>query len=142
MKLPIVNLGLNRPLPIEVTKITEPFWEGLAAGEFLVTKCESCGRNTFPPRAICPQCHGRKFAWHAVTGHGTLYSVSKIEQSPSVYGILSPIRVAVVDLAEGIRIVTRLLPGSAAVELDSEIQLVITKPPDGYHYAARLTGQA
>lgn len=138
MSLSVVELGLNRPLPIEITKITEAFWLGLTKGEFLVSCCKSCSRLSFPPRAICPQCHERDFDWQAVSGRGTLYSVSKVEQSPSLYGILSPIRVAVVDLEEGIRIVTRLLPGSDNVKIDAGIQLVITSHPDGYHYAARM----
>ena len=42
-----------------------------------------------------------------------------------------------VDLAEGVRIVTRLLPEGRSLEPDSPIELVITHHPDGYHYAAR-----
>jgi uncharacterized protein len=138
MSLSLIELGLNRPLPIEITKITEPFWEGLTEGDFLVARCNNCRRLSFPPRAICPQCHAREFDWQPVSGRGTLYSVSKVEQSPSLYGILSPMRVAVVDLEEGIRIVTRLLPGSNNVEIDANVKLVITSHPDGYHYAARM----
>ena len=138
MKLPVINFGLNRPLPIEVTAVTQPFWVGLEQGEFRVCSCQGCGRLSFPPRRICPSCHGREFEWRAVSGRGILYSASKIHSSPSVYGILSPIRVAVVDLEEGVRVVTRLLPGARTPELDSPVELVITCHPDGYHYAARL----
>ena len=35
MTLPVITLGLNRPLDIEVTGITQIFWDGLAEGEFL-----------------------------------------------------------------------------------------------------------
>jgi hypothetical protein len=47
-------------------------------------------------------------------------------------------RVAIVDLEEGIRVVTRLLPGQHSVALDGKVQLVITHHPDGYHYAVRM----
>jgi uncharacterized OB-fold protein len=138
MKLSTVKLGLGRPLPIEVTEITRPFWEGLASGEFLVARCQHCERLSFPPRKICPQCHHREFNWQAVSGRGTLYAVTKVHNSPAIYGILSPMHVAVVDLEEGVRLVTRLLPSGDTPELDSPIELLITEHPDGYHYAARL----
>ncbi len=137
MKLPVVKMGLNRPLPIEVTAVTLPFWQGLEQGEFRVCSCRVCGRMSFPPRQICPACHGREFDWLPVSGRGSLYSVSKIQNSPSIYGILSPIRVALVDLEEGVRVVTRMLPGGKSPDLDSLVQLVITSHPDGFHYAAR-----
>jgi len=138
MKLPLVELGLRRPLPIEVTKVTLPFWEGLKNQQFLVACCSQCARLSFPPRRICPRCHGREFDWREVSGRGRLYSATKVHSSPSIYGILSPIRVAIVDLEEGVRLVTRLLPEGREPALDSPVQLVITRHPDGYHYAARL----
>ena len=137
MTLPIVKLGLNRPMDIEVTEITRPFWDGLSQGEFRVARCEACGRLSFPPRQVCPACHNRAFEWLPVSGRCTLYSATKIHASPAIYGILSPMRVAIADLEEGIRIVTRLLPEGRSPELDSAMELVITKHPDGFHYAAR-----
>jgi uncharacterized OB-fold protein len=137
MNLPIVNMGLNRPLAIEVTAVTRPFWEGLADGQFLVPECLACKRSSFPPRTVCPQCHHRDFSWVPVSGRGTLYAATRIHNSPALYGILSPLSVAIVDLAEGVRIVTRLLPEGRSLEPDSPIELVITHHPDGYHYAAR-----
>lgn len=137
MSLAMVNMGLNRPLPIEVTEITRPFWNGLAEGEFLVTCCNNCQRLSFPPRIICPKCHGRSFEWQPISGRGRLYAATKVHSSPAIYGILSPMQVAVVDLAEGIRIATRLLPCGSPPALNEAVELVITKHPDGYHYAAR-----
>ena len=51
MKLPLVELGLRRPLPIEVTMVTLPFWEGLKNQQFLVACCSQCARLSFPPQA-------------------------------------------------------------------------------------------
>ena len=141
MTLPIVKMGLNRPMDIEVTKLTSPFWEGLSEGEFRVVSCQACGRLSFPPRQVCPDCHSRAFDWQPVSGRCQLYSATRIHMSPAIYGILSPTRVVIVDLEEGIRIVTRMLPGGDNPEPDSPMELVITKHPDGFHYAARtITG--
>ena len=138
MTLPVVEFGLSRPLPIEVTEVTQPFWEGLAAGRFLLPRCGRCQRLSFPPRRICPACHRREFSWIAVSGRGRLYAVTKVHNSPAIYGILSPVRVGVVDLEEGVRLVTRLIPTGDSPAPDSPVQLVITRHPDGLHYAARV----
>lgn len=138
MRLPLVEFGLSRPLPIEVTEVTRPFWEGLAAGRFLVPRCRRCQRLSFPPRRICPACHHREFDWIAASGRGRLYAATKVHNSPAIYGILGPIRVGVVDLEEGVRLVTRMIPDGASPVPDSPVQLVITHHPDGFHYAARV----
>ena len=137
MTLPIVKMGLNRPMDIEVTVLTRPFWEGLSQGEFRVVRCQACERLSFPPRQVCPGCHNRAFDWLAVSGRCKLYSATRVHASPTIYGILSPMRVAIVDLEEGIRIVTRLLPDGSSPEPDTALELVITSHPDGFHYAAR-----
>jgi len=138
MSLPLVKMGLNRPLPVEVTEVTRPFWDGLQSGQFLLAHCQQCNRASFPPRIICPRCHCRDFQWQPVSGRGTLYAATKVHNSPAIYGILSPMTVAVVDLEEGVRVVTRLLPDGRTADLDGPVQLIITEHPDGYHYAARL----
>ena len=142
MKLPLVTMGMRRPLPIEVTAVSQPFWQGLESQQFLVAHCLQCARLSFPPRKICPQCHGREFHWRPLSGRGRLYSATKVHSSPSVYGILSPIRVAIVDLEEGLRILTRLLPDGGDPILDSPVELVVTRHPDGFHYAARVVAAA
>ena len=142
MKLPLVELGMRRPLPIEVTAVTRPFWEGLASQTFLLPGCRCCGRLSFPPRRICPGCHGRDFDFRPASGIGRLYSATTVHSSPSIYNLLSPVRVAIVDLEEGVRLLTRLLPGGGDPVLDGAVQLVITRHPDGYHYAARSAMEA
>ena len=137
MNLPIVELGLTRPLPIEVTGVTRPFWDGLEQGQFLIAQCQQCARLSFPPRHICPRCHCRDFNWKPASGRGVLYAATKVHSSPPIYGILSPMRVGIIDLEEGIRVTTRLLPVGTNPTFDSLVQLVITRHPDGYHYAAR-----
>lgn len=136
-KLSRVTLGLRRPLPIEVTDITAPFWRGLGSNQFLVPQCNNCTRLSFPPRAVCPECLSTAFDWYPVSGRGTLYAQSKIHNSPAIYGLLSPIRVAIVDLEEGVRLLTRLLPGSGDITPGNPVQLVVAEHPDGLHYAAR-----
>ena len=137
MTLPIVTLGLKRPLEIEVTVITQTFWSGLAEGRFLLARCSHCSRLSFPPRRICPDCHQLDFTWIEASGRATFYSLTRIHNSPPRYNLLSPVSVAIIDLEEGIRLLTRLLPTNQAPVVGGPCQLVITQHPDGMHYAAR-----
>ena len=137
MTLPVVTLGLKRPLDIEVTGVTQTFWSGLAEGQFLLPRCSQCSRLSFPPRKVCPGCHHRDFTWVKASGRATLYSLTRIHNSPPRYNLLSPTSVAIIDLDEGIRLLTRLLPDARPPVIGAACELVITRHPDGMHYAAR-----
>jgi hypothetical protein len=81
MKLPTVELGLRRPLGIEQTVFNQPFWQGLSNGQFLLASCKNCSRRSFPPKAVCPGCHGEDFDWVPATGKGVIYSYTRIQTS-------------------------------------------------------------
>jgi len=49
--------------------------------------------------------------------------------------LLTPTSLAVVDLEENVRLLTRVLPGDRALAIGEECRLVITAHPDGYFYA-------
>ena len=42
----------------KINKVDQPFWEGAAAGKFLLQKCRSCGKVQFFPRVACVDCFG------------------------------------------------------------------------------------
>ena len=138
MKLPIVSMGLPRPLEIEETPVTAPFWQGLQSGDFLLSTCNECGRRSFPPKAICPSCHHQDFHWAPSSGRGVIYSLTRIQNSPPIYGLLTPTTLAIIDLEDSIRLLCRVLPGPKPAEVGSPCQLVITKHPDGWYFGTRL----
>jgi len=135
MSIEIYTLGLKRPLSVQVTEVSKPFWDGLAQGQFLLAQCQQCERLCFPPRAVCPDCHGQSFSWQGASGNGVVYSMTRIQNSPPVYDLLTPTSLAVVDLEENVRLLTRVLPGDRALAIGEECRLVITAHPDGYFYA-------
>ena len=135
MSLQILELDQALPLPIQVTRINAPFWEGLAEGRFLCNCCSNCGYLAFPPKAYCPQCSHDTMEWQQLTGNGVLYSCSTVHAAPPMFGEL-PLQVAVVDLEEGIRLVTRLIDCEQPI-LDTAVKLLVTKLNNGYLFAAR-----
>ena len=83
------------------------FWAGAAEGRLLIKRCLGCDRLRNPPTPMCAEC--RSVEWDAVesSGRGTVYSwvVSQHPTEPDA----APRVVVLVDLDEGIRLVSNLL---------------------------------
>jgi uncharacterized OB-fold protein len=86
-----------------------PYWEGVARGELRIQRCEACGRHVFYPRSICPHCHAGRLAWVTASGEGTIYSYTIVHQAFGPFADQPPFVVALVELAEGVRLMTRIL---------------------------------
>ncbi|MBV6826437.1 OB-fold domain-containing protein [Pseudomonas sp. PD9R] len=99
----------NKPMPV-ATQISAPFWEGLKARRLLIQQCNACAHWNFYPRRHCPVCLEHDLAWREVDGTATLYSftVTRIATLPDFIDEM-PQKLAVVELAEGVRINTNLV---------------------------------
>lgn len=134
MSLPITNVKGARPFAPRISMFTARFWDGLAEGQFLTTKCTHCEKLTFPPKPICPYCWSSKVEWKSLLGRGRLYSRTTIHAAPKVFAAEAPYQVAIVDLEENLRIATRI---SGNVALDASVALTVLKYNDGCLFEAR-----
>lgn len=91
-----------------------PFWEATRSGHLLVQWCTACDRGVFYPRAFCPHCQApdQALQWRRATGRGTVYA-AVVEHRPEVAGAAfaagRPYCVALVDLEEGVRMLTNVV---------------------------------
>jgi uncharacterized OB-fold protein len=118
---------LTRVLP-EPTPETREFWEGTAAGELRLQRCDACAHVYFPPRPFCPACASRSVSSFAASGQGTLYSYL-IHHRP-VPGFTPPYAIAVVQLAEGPRLMSNIVDcpqTPEALVLDMPLELTFLK---------------
>ncbi|MDR0212248.1 MAG: OB-fold domain-containing protein [Pseudomonas putida] len=99
----------NKPMPV-ATEISAPFWEGLTARRLLIQQCNACAHWVFYPRRHCPRCLAHDLAWREVQGGATLYSftLTRIPTLPD-FADEMPQALAVVELAEGVRMNTTLV---------------------------------
>jgi len=134
--LTIVSVDGPRLYPPRVTAFTRRFWEGLQAGRFTTTRCEACGKWSFPPKPFCPHCWSRKVAWAELSGQGRLYAATTIHAAPAVFRGEAPYRVGIVDLWEGVRLATRIW-GAASAPLDGAVRLIVLNHADGALFAAQ-----
>ena len=129
-----------RPQP---TPETRHFWEGTKSGELRLQRCDSCSHTYFPPRPFCPACASREVSVFRASGRAILYSYV-ISHRP-VPGFVPPYSIAVVELAEGPRMMTNIVGCAQTPEallldmsltvrfepLDDEISLPLFAPAGG-----------
>ncbi len=100
----------NRPQPQFPESHTEPFWEGVKAGELRYQVCEDCGEIVFYPRHHCPNCLSDRLRWEVSAGLGTVYSYSVVRQNRVPAFIeLGAYSVAYIDLDEGFRMMSSVV---------------------------------
>lgn len=117
---------------VETTGEWKPFWEGLQRGEVLIQQCKACGHKQFYPRYLCTACGGEP-AWLMFEGEATLYTYSVIRkhhQSP--FKEMSPYVVAMVDLGDGVRMMSNLVNCKLEqVEIGMSLQPAFVQARDG-----------
>ena len=110
--------------------VTQPFWEGIAGGVLRIQRCAGCGRHVFYPRAVCPHCAGADLEWVEAAGSGRVHSFTVVHRAPPDYRDEVPYVIALVDLDEGVRMMTRLVDVEpAAVSVDLPVEVAIQGEP-------------
>jgi uncharacterized OB-fold protein len=97
---------ITRPAPT-VTDDSAVFWDAAAAGRLVAQRCADCGRLRHPPRPMCPVCHSLAVDVVELSGRGTVYSYS-ILHHPQNPAFEYPVLAVLVDLDEGVRLVSNL----------------------------------
>lgn len=101
---------------------TRPWWDAAAEGRFLLRHCNACDAPYWYPRPFCPDCWSTDVTWIEASGRGTVYTWSVVHQNDvDPFDAEVPYVVAMVDLAEGPRVATRLVdvgPDEVAVGLE------------------------
>ena len=104
----------QRPLP-EITELTAPFWQATREGRLVMQRCRACGELVWCPRPSCVECGGEELEWDELSGRGTVYSFTIIRQlagrGARAFEKDIPYVIAWVDLEEGPRYYTNIVPG-------------------------------
>ena len=87
------------------------FFANADRGRLCVSRCAACG-SVFLPRVLCPSCGAAEPAEHELSGRGHVYSFSVSHRAGQPgFEAEVPYVVAVVELEEGVRLMTNL-PGA------------------------------
>ncbi|WP_151480004.1 Zn-ribbon domain-containing OB-fold protein [Streptomyces albicerus] len=114
----------------EVDAFTRPYWAAAAAGHLLLRRCGACGRAHHYPREFCPHCWSEDVTWECASGRATLYTWSVVHRNDlPPFGSRTPYVAAVVDLAEGPRMMTEVVDcaeGALKVGMGLEVAFRVT----------------
>jgi len=126
----------QKPVPIP-NEDTKPFWDSLREHKLVIQKCSQCGQFRFPPRVICPYCMSLHSRWVEVKGKGKIYSFTVVHYAYTpAYRDALPYVVAIIELEEGIRLVTNIVgckPEEVQIGMDVEITFEDVTPEFTLH---------
>lgn len=114
----------TKPLPVP-SRWSQPFWEGTKQHKLLLKKCIKCGKIEHPPYLYCTECWTEEHEWIEASGKGTLYTfTTTVLGSPLEFTEDMPYNIAMVDLAEGPRMLTTIIDTKPEeLELGMEVEV-------------------
>ncbi|MEU6990707.1 bifunctional MaoC family dehydratase N-terminal/OB-fold nucleic acid binding domain-containing protein [Streptomyces sp. NPDC046465] len=96
----------ERPRPV-VNRDNAGFWAGVADHRLLIQRCTGCGELRFPWLPGCNACGLPEWDTVEASGEGTVYSYV-VMHHPPFPAFDPPYAVGLVELAEGVRIVSNI----------------------------------
>jgi uncharacterized OB-fold protein len=89
-------------------------------------RCHSCGEHHFPRADVCPYCASDETEPAELSNSGRLWAWTAVTHAPPGYRGPIPYGFGVVELAEGIRVVTRLTESDPGrLRADQPMHLVL-----------------
>ena len=111
---------------------SKPYWEGLKEEKLYIQYCSDCQKSIFYPRTLCPHCFSDEISWHEALGTGTIYSFTTVHQAFGPFKDDIPFVVGVVELDEGVRMMTRILGDKDQIAIDKKVAVVFKKIADDF----------
>ncbi len=118
-----------------VSPAAEPFWDATREPRLVIQWCRPCDRAIHFPREACPACLGADLDFRLAAGTGTVYARSEMPV-PGNSGMSgrAPYVVALIDLPEGVRMLSNVLgDGAREVEVGDAVSVAWEPLADGRH---------
>lgn len=122
------------PNPVP-TPVSAPFWTALGESRLEIQRCRACDAWIHYPRVRCPRCWSDALGFEPVRGaaHLVTWTVSRRPSAP-MFAAEVPQWLAVVELAEGVRLSTTLVEvddDGPALHAGLALEPVFDHRPDG-----------
>jgi uncharacterized OB-fold protein len=122
-------------MPAEALQPDADYRRHLAAGRFMLQRTRSSGAFVFYPRVAEPGSGASDLEWVEASGRGSVYSSTIVRCKPPA----ADYNVALIDLAEGPRMMSRVvgiaaaevkigMPVRARIVIDNDAPLVVFDP--------------
>ena len=88
--------------PVTRDAATAEFFDGTAAGQFLLRHCRTCRALSAPQAAQCENCSSTALDWRPASGDATLVSWTVAHSKPDASGETNRTILGIAELAEGL----------------------------------------
>lgn len=106
---------------------SKPYWDGLKKKKLFIQYCAACHQYIFYPRTICPVCFSEEISWVESSGIGKIYSYTVVHQAFGPFKAETPFVVGIVELDEGVRMMTRIIGEMERIAIDKPVSVVFTE---------------
>jgi uncharacterized OB-fold protein len=121
----------GRPRPA-ISRDTAFFWEGAADRRLLIQRCSACVGLRHPPGPACPRCHSLEWDVVEASGRGYLYSFA-VQHYPAAPAWAVPPIIAVIELVEGVRLVSNVIGvGPEDLRIGEELEVFFLDQEEGW----------
>jgi len=103
--------------------ISQPWWDGCAAGVLRYQRCDDCGAPTHTPALLCANCASRALTWVDASGRGEIYSWTRVWR-PVTPAFTTPYVPIIVAMEEGWSMLSALIGcDDEAVEIGMAVEV-------------------
>ncbi len=121
--------GNMNPKPL-IDDDSRPFWEGVKNHKLMIQWCKDCKKYIFYPRIICPHCYSEDVSWVEASGQGRIHSYTVVHRTIPPFNEQTPFVVGIIELIEGVRMISRIVGDRAKVVIDKPVSVVYEKIDD------------
>jgi len=118
------NTSYAKPLPV-LRGHSGEFYEWCKKGELRFQRCTRCRTWRHVPREMCAECGSMEWTWEASSGRGRVFTwtTTAVPLHPAFKGS-TPYAVVVVEMEEGVRIVSEMIDCAPDVlEIDMPVEV-------------------
>jgi uncharacterized OB-fold protein len=114
----------ERPMPTP-TRESQPYWDGMREGRFMLQHCASCGKVRHYPRPVCPHCFSMESEFKEAPLDGAIHAWTVCHHPFNFFfKAQAPYIVALVDMDAGVRVNAPLRGvDAAALRLGQKVRL-------------------
>lgn len=127
------NPAIAPPEP-RITPWSQPYWDGLAAGRFIIQRCGHCATPRHYPQPLCRHCLSAAVDWVEVSGTAQVHSWTVVHHAyHPAFRTDVPFTLVTADLPEGVRVLARLVnPEERALHVGLPLRLMVARSGQGY----------
>lgn len=117
------------------SKHAEPFWEATKDKKLLIQWCTATDKGIHYPRQLSPYTLEDTLEWREASGKAEVYAVTVVHK-PSMPPMMAkvPYAVALVDLEEGVRMMTEIVNcNPEEIKVGDKVQVTWEELPGGRH---------